>query len=103
MVESTVKRESSCIKLNFFILDRMYKLLVFACCLIVPFNGSEISDKAAEFAQTHCVGVTDLTSVDPAYGDLISVFIGSENYIEKVCIAIALHLFIPDILRYYMR
>ena len=50
----------------------------------MPVKSGEVSAKAAEYAQTHCVGVTDLTNVDPTYGDLINVYIGSDNYLEKV-------------------
>lgn len=65
----------------------------YAFCFFPLTFESEVSDKATEFAMKLCAGVTDLAKVDSSYADLVSVFIGSENYIEKVCVILCVFVF----------
>lgn len=60
-------------------------LVLHAIAYLSLINGSEISDKASEYSQTLCAGVKDLDRVDSTNAEIIHLFVGSENYIERVC------------------
>lgn len=52
--------------------------------LISSVRTSSVAERAAELAQSQCVGVTDLASIDPAEADVLATFIGPTNYVESV-------------------
>lgn len=58
-------------------------LLTIACVNTVI--GSSVSQGAALITQQVCVGVQDMTSIDPAEADVVSSFVGTPNYLETVC------------------
>ena len=47
--------------------------------------GSEISDKVAELTTIYCSGVPDLAEIDPADADVVHLFVGENNLVDKVC------------------
>lgn len=61
----------------------MSKILIFLSLLGYT-GASLVSQEAAALAESTCVGVKDLSSIDPAEADVVTAFVGTTNYIEAV-------------------